>query len=126
MKKNNHNTNRNGDKNIENRTSKQKQSNSENQHKHKNNTITDKATKDNNRFITKKVEKQPRSDENDEDDEWDWMPEKTKEEDDEKDDGVVHLEEGDVGFDTGNSVVEVGWEVEGTEVEEEFPWTASS
>lgn len=69
MKKNNHNTNRNGDKNIENRTSKQKQSNGENQHKHKNNTITDKATKDNKRFITKKVEKQPRSHENDEDDE---------------------------------------------------------
>jgi len=54
------------------------------------------------------------------------MPEKTKEEDDEKDDSVVHLEERDVGFDTGNSVVEVGWEVEGTEIEEEFPWTASS
>ncbi|MCI91150.1 hypothetical protein A2U01_0112444, partial [Trifolium medium] len=49
---------------VKNSAGEQKQNDGENQHENKNNTITDKSTKDNKRFITEKVEEKPSGYEN--------------------------------------------------------------
>lgn len=52
------------------------------------------------------------------------MVEEGAEEDEECDDGVVHAEEGEVGFEAEEGGVVGGGEGEGGEGEEEVPWTA--
>ncbi|KAI5413807.1 hypothetical protein KIW84_058087 [Lathyrus oleraceus] len=112
MKQNQHNADQNRDEDVKDRTGEEKQHDGENQHQNKNNTITDESSEDNNRFIAEEVEEEPRRHESNEDDERDWMPYKTEEENDKNHDSVVHLEVTDVCLHARDCVWETGREVE--------------
>lgn len=89
----------------------------------KNEAVVERAVEHDHRAVTEEIEKEPHGEHGDEHDEWNGLPEEAEEQDEERDQGVIHTEVSKIALDTKRGFAEGVGEREGAQCKKLIPWT---